>query len=325
MANLLRSFFPLVSFALGLMVHGMIRAQDAPRFVTATRGSNAEIKLQVAVTSGRHFRLESSESLPVWQTLATLKSTGTNAFTDYGASYSGTRFYRAVDLTETPPLTGDHLPTSHGDVIIHPVNHASFVLQWNDVWIYNDPVGGSPVYSAWPRPSLLLISHSHGDHFDLQTLNGLKLTNTVLVAPADVYASLPATLKAKTISMVNGASTNVGDIRIDAIPAYNSNHAKGTGNGYVLTLGGRRLFMTGDTGNIPEMRALTDIDVAFVCVNVPYTMTVSDAATAVRAFRPRVVYPYHFQNQDGSLSNLETLRKQIGFDLPIEVRVRKWY
>jgi L-ascorbate metabolism protein UlaG (beta-lactamase superfamily) len=301
------------------------RAQSAPRFVTATRGTNQEIRLQVAVDSGKHFRLESTDSLPSWQALATIKSTGTNAFTDYGSVYSGARFYRAVELADAPLLTGDHVATSDGDLVIHPVNHASFVMQWKDTWIYNDPVGGASPYATWPRASLILVSHSHSDHFDSATLTALRSTNTILIAPAPVYVSLSAALKAQTISLANGMSTNVAGIQVEAIPAYNANHTKGTGNGYVLTLGGRRIFMTGDTGNIPEMRALTDIDVAFVCMNIPFTMSIAEAVTAVRAFKPRVVYPYHYRNQDNSLSNLETFRQQLGFDLPIEVRARKWY
>ena len=325
MDNLPRCFRAFLATALALVCYEIAHAQEAPRFVAATRGTNQEIRLQVAVDTGKQFRLETSASLPTWQSLATIKSTGTNAFTDYGAAYAGSRFYRAAELTAVAPLTGDHLATSDGDVVIHPVNHASFVLQWNDVWIYNDPVGGASLYAAWPRASLILVSHSHSDHFDTATLTALRSTNTILIAPAPVYVSLPTALKSQTISLANGMTTNVAGIRIEAIPAYNSNHPKGTGNGYVITIGNRRLFMTGDTGNIPEMRALTDIDVAFVCINVPFTMSIAEAVTAVRAFKPRVVYPYHYRNQDNSLSNLETFRQQVGFDLPIEVRARKWY
>jgi L-ascorbate metabolism protein UlaG (beta-lactamase superfamily) len=97
------------------------------------------------------------------------------------------------------------------------------------------------------------------------------------------------------------------------------------GNGYVLTLGGKRIYMSGDTGDIPETRALQNIDVAFLCVNVPFTMTVNQAAAVTRAFAPKVVYPYHFHNQDGTYSNLTSLKSLVGYDLPIEVRIRKWY
>ena len=106
---------------------------------------------------------------------------------------------------------------------------------------------------------------------------------------------MSAALKALTLPLANGSRTDVLGVGIEAIPAYNSYHIKGTGNGYVVTMGGRRLYISGDTGNIPDMRALTDIDVAFVCMNLPWTMSVNDATAAVRAFQPRVVYPYHFK------------------------------
>jgi L-ascorbate metabolism protein UlaG (beta-lactamase superfamily) len=112
---------------------------------------------------------------------------------------------------------------------------------------------------------------------------------------------------------------------IEAVPAYNDNHPRGNGNGYVVTIGGKRIYISGDTGNTPEMRALPNIDVAFLCVNLPFTMSVTDAAGALRAFRPRVVYPYHYRNSGGTFSDLEALRQMIGTDLGIELRARRWY
>ena len=109
------------------------------------------------------------------------------------------------------------------------------------------------------------------------------------------------------------------------MPAYNANHPKGSGNGYLVTLGGKRLYVSGDTGDIAEMRALADIDVAFVCMNVPYTMTVAQAVSAVREFQPRIVYPYHYRNQGNALSDVDSFKRQVGTDLGIEVRLRKWY
>jgi L-ascorbate metabolism protein UlaG (beta-lactamase superfamily) len=100
---------------------------------------------------------------------------------------------------------------------------------------------------------------------------------------------------------------------------------KGTGSGYVLTIGGKRIYLSGDTADIPEMRALTDVDVAFVCMNVPYTMDVVHAAGIIRSFHPKVIYPYHYQNQDGTFANMTTLRQSLGVDLSIELRLRAWY
>ena len=109
------------------------------------------------------------------------------------------------------------------------------------------------------------------------------------------------------------------------MPAYNSNHPLGTGNGYVLTIGGKRIYMSGDTGDITEMRLLPNIDVAFVCMNVPFTMNITNAASAVRDFRPKVIYPYHYKNQDGTFADLNEFKRRVAQDLGIEVRLRKWY
>jgi L-ascorbate metabolism protein UlaG (beta-lactamase superfamily) len=136
---------------------------------------------------------------------------------------------------------------------------------------------------------------------------------------------MTTTLKGLTTIMTNGASTSAMGVTIDAIPAYNANHPLGTGNGYILTIGDKRIYMSGDTGNIAEMRALTNIDVAFVCMNVPFTMSVDQAVIAVRAFQPKVIYPYHFRNQDGTFANLDTFKQMVGHDLGIEVRARTWY
>ena len=136
---------------------------------------------------------------------------------------------------------------------------------------------------------------------------------------------MTASLRAITAVLGYGASTNVMGLQVQAVPAYNSNHPFGTGNGYVLTIGGRRIYIAGDTGDIPEMRTLSNIDVAFLPMNIPYTMPVSNAAAIVRDFRPRVVYPYHFRNQDGTFANLNDFKQRLGQDLAIEARLRKWY
>lgn len=310
----------------GLLAAGPpLQGQEAPRFTDVTRQPSGEVVLAFTLTAGRHCRLEASDGLSSWQALVTLKSSGANSFTDGSASGAATRFYRVIDVAAAGVLTGDHVATAAGDVVVHPVDHASFVLGWNQVIIYNDPVGGSAPYLGLARPNLILVSHSHGDHFNSATLNTLKQESTWIIAPAAVYSSLSSAMKLQTIPLANGAATNVFGLTVEAIPAYNANHPKGAGNGYVLTVGERRFYMSGDTGNIPEMRALPDIDVAFLCMNVPFTMSVAEAVTATRAFRPRVVYPYHFRNSDGTLANLNSFKAQVGLDLGIEVRPRKWY
>ena len=205
------------------------------------------------------------------------------------------------------------------------MNHASFVLRWDNTFIYNDPVGATATYTGLPRPNLMLVSHSHGDHFSATTLDALQQSGTLIIAPAAVYSSLSQKLKALAIPLANGQQTNVLGLNVEAIPAYNANHPKGAGNAYVVTLDGRRFFMSGDTGNTAEMRALTGIDVAFVCMNVPFTMTIPDALNAVRGFKPRVVYPYHYRNQDGTQADLAGFKRQLGDQPGTEVRLRAWY
>lgn len=300
-------------------------AQAPPRIASAQVRTNGNLALRIASEVGRSYRLEVSADLRSWSALSTFAGAAAVDHVDTTAPTPPARFFRVRDLEEAKAFTGDHLATTQGDAVLHPVNHASLVFQWNGLTVYNDPVGGASLYAAFPRADLILVSHSHSDHFLASTLDTLKKAGTIIVAPAAVYASLSTSLKALTIPLSNGASTNVMGLTVEAIPAYNSNHPKGAGNGYVVSLGGRRLYFAGDTGDVAEMKALKDIDVAFLCVNQPYTMTVAQAAGAARAFRPRIVYPYHYRNADNTLSDLNALQRQVGTDLGIEVRQRKWY
>lgn len=313
----------LFAFLLGLA--GSLIAQEAPQFTGIQSLTNREMLLKLSASNGLNYRIEVSTNLPEWQSLLTLLSTGVQQHTDSASPFLGLRFYRAFQLTGTNILTGDHLVTTNGDVVIHPINHASFVMSWNGKMIYNDPVGASTLYQGLPRADLILVSHSHTDHFSSSTLNAVTNANTIIIAPQAVYNSLPTALRSLTLVMTNGASTTRLGLAIDAVPAYNGNHPLGTGNGYVLTIGGKRLYMSGDTGNIAEMRALQGIDVAFVCMNVPFTMTVNEATNAVRAFRPKVVYPYHYRDQSGASTNANFFKQRLGTDPGIEVRLRPWY
>lgn len=231
-----------------------------------------------------------------------------------------------VEPPITPVITGDAVATAQGDVVIHPVNHASFVMQWQGQLLYVDPVGGTAPYSELPRPRVIFITDIHGDHLNVDTLKGLVQPDTVIVAPQAVKDLLPAELQAVTQVLANGATASVAGIGVEALPMYNLTadrlqyHTKGRGNGYVLTVGGKRLYIAGDTEDIPEMRQLRDIEVAFVPMNLPFTMTVEQAASAVREFKPKIVYPYHFRG-----SNLDEFTRQVGTDVGVEVRVRTWY
>lgn len=199
---------------------------------------------------------------------------------------------------------GDSYEIEGGEIVIFPIDHASFVMTVPGVVIYNDPVGGASAYEGHPAPDLILITHEHGDHYDVDTLAALVGEQTQLVTNPAVFDMLPEDLKAKARSIGNGDSTSVGDLGIEAIPAYNTTegrlqyHPQGRDNGYVLTVGGRRVYIAGDTEDIPEMRALTGIHIAFVPMNLPFTMDVDQASSAVAEFKPDFVYPYHYRDSD---------------------------
>ena len=221
-------------------------------------------------------------------------------------------------------LSGDHIQTSGDDLIIHPVDHASFVMAWGPHPIYVDPVGGAAAFEGLPRPHVILVTDIHGDHLNVETLTALATGPARIIAPAAVAEQLPEALRGRTTVLGNGQTTDFMGMSFEAVPMYNLTqdrlqyHSKGRGNGYVMTAGGTRVYISGDTEDIPEMRALRDIDVAFVCFNLPYTMTPDQAASAVRAFRPRVVYPYHFRGSD-----LQAFTSLVGD--ASEVRVGAWY
>ncbi|HEY4202496.1 MAG TPA: MBL fold metallo-hydrolase [Devosiaceae bacterium] len=199
---------------------------------------------------------------------------------------------------------GDTLATSGGDATIHPVNHASLYVGFGDQVLYFDPVGGPALYAGLPKPTAILITHPHGDHFDVPTLTALVADGVSLIAPQAVIDGLPAEMKAKATLMANGQSGAVNGLPVTAVAAYNITpdrlkfHPQGVGNGYVLTLGDKHVYVAGDTEDTPEMRALTGIDVAFLPMNLPYTMTEAQAADAVKAFKPKIVYPYHYMGSD---------------------------
>jgi L-ascorbate metabolism protein UlaG (beta-lactamase superfamily) len=299
-------------------------AQPVTRFTSIERLTNSEVQLRLNVTSS--YRINVSTNLARWEPLVSALRQSTQ-YVDAGALYRSNRFYTVLEATETNFLAGDHILTDDGEVIVHPVDHASFVMRWKDKMIYNDPVGANSLYSSFPKADLVLVSHSHSDHFNASSLSFVRATNGVIIAPQAVFSQLSTTLRAATIVLTNGAATNVNGVQIEAVPAYNGNHPRGTGNGYVLTLGGKRFFMSGDTGAVAEIRALEKIDVAFLCMNIPFTMNVNEAASVARDFKPRILYPYHYRNggQPVTYADLNLLKRLIGTEHGIEVRVRQWY
>lgn len=199
----------------------------------------------------------------------------------------------------------DSYKTERGEITIAPVQHASFVLTAPDgTVIYNDPVGGADLYKDFARPALILITHEHQDHFDPPTLAAIVGQDTRLIVNKAVYDKLPDDLRAGATALGYGDTMPVGQVSIEAMPAYNTTqdrlkyHPKGRDNGYVLTMDGKRVYIAGDTEDIPEMRALKDIFIAFLPMNLPYTMTTGQAADAVAAFKPEYVYPYHYRGTD---------------------------
>jgi L-ascorbate metabolism protein UlaG (beta-lactamase superfamily) len=231
-------------------------------------------------------------------------------------------------------LSGDRIPAANGDLIVHPVEHATLVIQWAKTTIYVDPVGGPAAFAELPRPELILITDIHADHFDLETLQGILFPDgkARIVAPKAVAEKLPESLRGgKTAILAAGEKVEVAGVVVEAVPAYNTTpqrqkfHPKGRGNGYLLQLGGKRLYVAGDTEDTPEMRKLQNVDVAFLPMNLPYTMSIEQAADAVRAFKPKIVYPYHFRSADGKKADLAQFEKLVGRDSGVEVRLRRWY
>ena len=221
-------------------------------------------------------------------------------------------------------FAAEEFKTAKGKLIITPINHATLVIEWSGKTIYVDPVGMADWYKAFPKPDLVLLTHIHGDHYREAVLNVVVGPKTQVVAPPALAGLLSAGLKAKAIAVANGASTDKVGFKLEAVAGYNTTpprkrfHPKGQGNGYVLNLGGKRIYISGDTEETPEMLALKNIDVAFLCMNLPYTMDVKAAAKAVKTFKPKVVYPYHSRGQDTA-----TFKKLVGNSA--EVRLRNWY
>ncbi len=217
--------------------------------------------------------------------------------------------------------------TATGEIKIHPVAHASFVMETPAGTIYNDPVGEVSAYAAFPRPDLIVVTHHHGDHLNVDTLSGLVGADTKIIINQTAFDALPADLQARATVMVNGDETTFGTVGITAIPAYNLTedrlkyHPKGRDNGYVLGIDGTTVYIAGDTEDIPEMRALTGIDIAFVPFNLPYTMDEAAAASAVAAFAPTYCYPYHYRDSDPA--KFAALLSESG--AKTEVREGPWY
>jgi L-ascorbate metabolism protein UlaG (beta-lactamase superfamily) len=222
----------------------------------------------------------------------------------------------------------DTIETAAGPLVVQPVDHASLVLSCGGETIYVDPVGGAARYHGLPAATGILVTHEHGDHFDTATLEELVGTREVpLIVSRGVYGKLYGHLKDQAQALTYGESTTLRGLPLRVVEAFNTSedrqrfHPKGLGNGYVLTFGDIAVYVAGDTEPTPGMLALRDIGVAFLPMNLPYTMVAEQAAEAVRTFRPRIVYPFHYTKgpEPERFAGLVE-------DLPdVEVRLRNWY
>jgi L-ascorbate metabolism protein UlaG (beta-lactamase superfamily) len=216
----------------------------------------------------------------------------------------------------------DVFSTSAGDLSITFLGHGSLLLLFNGMNIYVDVFGNVADYSKLPKADIIFITHEHFDHLDPKALASIRTEKTVLV-----YTEACKQMAKGGIVMRNGDRQTVSGIPVEAVPAYNlihkrpsgdPFHPKGSGNGYILTIGGTRLYVGGDTENIQEMKALKDIDIAFLPMNLPYTMTPEMVADAAKSFCPRILYPYHYGDTD-TKKLVDLLKAEKG----IEVRIRK--
>jgi L-ascorbate metabolism protein UlaG (beta-lactamase superfamily) len=235
-------------------------------------------------------------------------------------------FALALIMAGAAPALGgfasDTVAAGGGPIVLTFLGHGSLMIQHAGAVIQIDPYGRVADYGALPKADLILVTHDHGDHLDSASIAKVRTEATVVLAARACQGKISG---AQIIA--NGEVREIRGIRIAAVPAYNKvharadgrpYHAKGDGNGYVLTMGGKRIYVAGDTEDTPEMKALRDIDIAFLPMNLPYTMTPEMVADAARAFRPRILYPYHFGTTDtGRLLALLKDQKEI------EVRIRK--
>jgi L-ascorbate metabolism protein UlaG (beta-lactamase superfamily) len=213
---------------------------------------------------------------------------------------------------------------------VSPVEHASFVLKWGGKVVYVDPVNAEK-FKGQPDPDVILITDIHPDHLDPMALEALAAHNTTLIMPSAAALQIAAGLMPAVVMLGNGDTREIAGFKIEAIPMYNlppsakAFHTKGRGNGYVVEKRGVRVYISGDTSGIPEMRALKDIDMAFVAMNLPYTMGVEEAAEAVLAFEPKKVYPYHYRTPEGfsDVAKFKELVEKEG--KATEVVQLKWY
>lgn len=229
----------------------------------------------------------------------------------------------SAQLSNSP----DAYKTDKGELLVYPVNHGTVAFTFDGKTIFVDPYGGSQKFSDFNSPDLILITDIHGDHLNQETLSGLNTENTTFVVPKAVADRMDEVMKDQIVIIGNEETTTQLGIEITGIAMYNlpdnesSRHKKGRGNGYVINFGGTNVYLSGDTEDIPEMRNLKNIDIAFVCMNLPYTMDIYQAASAVIEFSPSIMYPYHHRGQD-----IERFKEIMSVGNPeVKVILKDWY
>jgi len=228
-------------------------------------------------------------------------------------------------------IAADTIPATGGNIELTPMTHAHVQIEFGGKVIHVDPSSQSALATAKPA-DLILVTDVHGDHMDPKAIDQINKDSTIYVAPKALADKFPG----KTELISNGETRTIDGVSVQAVASYNLQrgpkpgaffHEKGRGNAYVLTLGGQRIFFSGDTECVPEIRALTNIDVAFITMNLPYTMPPEEAAECVKAFKPRIVYAYHYRGQDGPTpqENQQAFVAAMKGTQGIEVRTPNFY
>lgn len=228
-------------------------------------------------------------------------------------------------------LVADTIPATGGNIVLTPMTHAHVQIEFGGKVIHVDPTGQSALASAKPA-DIIVVTDVHGDHMDPAAIDKLKKASTIYVAPNALAGKFPG----KTEIFKNGETRTIDGVSIQAVAAYNLQrgpaagqffHEKGRGNAYVLTLGGKRIFFSGDTECVPEIKALTRIDVAFLTMNLPYTMPPQEAADCAKAFKPAVVYAYHYRGMGGPTpeQNQQAFVAAMKGTAGVEVRTPNFY